>query len=803
MSYHNWDQIEEITARLPGGDGKLFPSIGGMDYSAFGANSDGRVAAGDHGPLLHSPYKLLSAEAPLPMVPLRAEMTFASIREAAIQLSYSAQISHEEENQALRLWSEGDPAFKGRHKKLGRESKVVHYAEFNFDHDFPIMALRFGRFKLLAGLTKEDKGEASFRLPKYLYCHFTLSRALPQVKKGKIILDAISVIEGFLMESTSQYPVDWDPTQRQPDAVFRIVSHSNEEMVGRSYGPAASRLTVFCNPHMSSFTYHSQLITVRGLQKPENGRWWPILLNQKYDELGYVDPAADVSSATRVAAKNRLLAWKKWNAEQVQVIEGVNNLFSGLSIVSGPAATGKSLLQRGIAKYFYDLGFHVLALAPANANVDKLARDLAVNENEPGWEDFHFNRLFPGSRDVSVEDMTLKQAKHRKAGHHRKDVLPFRELLNELETDHTTKPVHQRYGIVESVIRAAEERSLSLFRDSKDGSTVISKETDTWDILRELIAEYRKNRLDSREVKEGDMRKYRLAYKLCKGQIVGMNRFMITTTGNVRSSEMNESWFKSDWAYNPPRKGVVVLVDEAAKDVEVNIWTGIVHEQWAEHVKGVFLFGDDKYVPHSPTTTPHTDFMRRQLQPTNTSAKGAVQFNYFSDRLDIALPTRLEKEGFPCYHLAEQRRMHEVIMAFPNRTVYQGQLRAGPGMDAPLDQQMFGLRSVLSSILDGCISSLDEKKNSESLVRDRDLRRRYIQVSGLRKRVDDGVSLIVEEHVEVFMQKIFPPLFEYFRRTGRKMREEVMIICAYGAAVSLSVQCDGELEKVTKADCET
>lgn len=138
----------------------------------------------------------------------------------------------------------------------------------------------------------------------------------------------------------------------------------------------------------------------------------------------------------------------------------------------------------------------------------------------------------------------------------------------------------------------------------------------------------------------------------------------------------------------------------------------------------------------------------------------------------MAIPTRLDKEAFPCYRLAEQRRMHKTLMAFPNRTIYNNRLRAGPGMDVSLDAQMPGLHSVLASILQSPIDIPSD-----------DLRRRYIQVAGERKRGDDGVSTIVDEHIDVFMRMIFPPLFEYFREKGRKMREEVMIICAYAAAV--------------------
>lgn len=243
--------VKDILARLPGGAGKRFPSIGDRDYSAFRGDADGQIRCGTKGLMLCTPYTLLSAAAPLPMIPLPAETSFASVREAGIQLAYSAHISNAEETQALRLWS-GDPDGPG----------VSHYAEFNFNHDFVIMALRFGRFQTLASLRDEESRETSFRLPKDLHCRFVLRKTLPAVKKGKAMLREIESIEGFLMDSTAQYPVTWDPSQRRPDAVFRIVSHRKEEMVDRDYGPVANRVAVSCEPHFSSFTYHSQMNTV-------------------------------------------------------------------------------------------------------------------------------------------------------------------------------------------------------------------------------------------------------------------------------------------------------------------------------------------------------------------------------------------------------------------------------------------------------------------------------------------------------------------------------------------------------------
>jgi hypothetical protein len=72
---------------------------------------------------------------------------------------------------------------------------------------------------------------------------------------------------------------------------------------------------------------------------------------------------------------------------------------------------------------------------------------------------------------------------------------------------------------------------------------------------------------------------------------------MVTTTGNIRSSEMigkSQTGTEGNWFSITQGVPHVVLIDEATSDPEVNIWSGIVCHQWAHAVQGVFLFGDDK-----------------------------------------------------------------------------------------------------------------------------------------------------------------------------------------------------------------
>lgn len=241
----------------------------------------------------------------------------------------------------------------------------------------------------------------------------------------------------------------------------------------------------------------------------------------------------------------------------------------------------------------------------------------------------------------------------------------------------------------------------------------------------------------------------------------------MTTTGNVRAKEMVEHFYSKEETYGVPQVGVMVFVDEAAKDLEPNIWSGITCATWSEHVRGVFLFGDDK-----------------QLKPTNTSSKGDVVFNAFSARLNISLPARLVNENFQCHRLVEQRRMHESLASFPNEKIYGGLLRNGPGMDDVLESRKPGLWKVLSAILLQS-SSLkpQEYEQYQHQSADSQLRLHWIEVLGKREVHPVTNSSCVQKHVDVFFDLIYPMLREYFDQTGQKMSESVMIICAYSYAL--------------------
>lgn len=182
----------------------------------------------------------------------------------------------------------------------------------------------------------------------------------------------------------------------------------------------------------------------------------------------------------------------------------------------------------------------------------------------------------------------------------------------------------------------------------------------------------------------------------------------------------------------------------------------------------------------------------------NTTSKDGFQFGQFNQQIDVALPTRLIRQGFPFIELREQSRMvssllaasalfvieltrfqHPVLSRFPNEVFYSGTLRDSARVETPMSP-------ALKGVLDGIIAKSFTEAPARQVYLDTALesqaRNHWIQVKGKREPLREGqTSVCVKEHVDVFFDHIFPDLQEHF---GEETSKNLMIICAYGAAVS-------------------
>lgn len=162
----------------------------------------------------------------------------------------------------------------------------------------------------------------------------------------------------------------------------------------------------------------------------------------------------------------------------------------------------------------------------------------------------------------------------------------------------------------------------------------------------------------------------------------------------------------------------------------------------------------------------------RQLEPTNTSAKGKVEFNPFSGRLSLPFLTRLKRQGFPCVELKEQHRMSYHISRWPSATFYpDGAMRDGPGTFKTLKSTQPGLFACLKGILDG----IGSRAQASDVAEDKRVRCQYLQVKGTRS------ERRVKEHPRLFFERIYWALFAYY---GVSMNDSVMVVCAYKSEYS-------------------
>lgn len=122
---------------------------------------------------------------------------------------------------------------------------------------------------------------------------------------------------------------------------------------------------------------------------------------------------------------------------------------------------------------------------------------------------------------------------------------------------------------------------------------------------------------------------------------------------------------------------------------------------------------------------------------------------------------------------------HECLSDFPNRQLYGGRLRDGRGTSRLLEEERPGLKRALSGILTSRMGEL-ERAQWENTNTERAVRNAWIRVSGTVEK-DHFQSRKVATHPDIFFEKIFPALHDYF---WDDMEEEVMIMCAYKNSVS-------------------
>lgn len=201
-------------------------------------------------------------------------------------------------------------------------------------------------------------------------------------------------------------------------------------------------------------------------------------------------------------------------------------------------------------------------------------------------------RVFSSSRNAPLRQMSEEQAAHRKVGHKHGEVSDCHGFEFKL---HSSKKRRSGKGdgfsLEQAVLDEADKGELNyMVRIHDDSGDYDSGElVDVWEVFRMHMQASRDGTFDWKD--EEARHEYEVSYRWCKADICTRTNVMVTTTGNARAGEVIYDW-------KPPKcRGYIIMIDEAAKDQEINIWNAIFAK--GERVKGVLMFGDEKYVPRA------------------------------------------------------------------------------------------------------------------------------------------------------------------------------------------------------------
>ncbi|CAK4023898.1 Hypothetical predicted protein [Lecanosticta acicola] len=655
-------------------------------------------------------HALMDASAPHPMVPFECVDTYTSIDQASIELYESARLANIEQEESLRLWAETE-----HHALLYQVGRTV------------VMAVNFRAYRQLVG----PGGPVKSSVPDRLLASATWT-------------DPISYQTFTAEVSRCSLPVHL-PSH---DALFSIPKADGAIRAtclrSDPNPPGAQFLArVKFAPRMPKFTVSSQLNTVSNLRSADAAPWHPLILNQNH-ALEQVDlvlkRAEDVETPLEAEVEEAyqwMLNFRKWNAEQLQALKSIRKAVGGIVLITGPAGTGKTLVLQAICIFLYRLGLHILVLAPANSNCADFMAKLAQY-----FPEICGTRVLPSSMDSDIR----KVSPSCKDDAEESDLADF-EMMRADSQPSSEIPHH---GLPAQVLQAARQGK----HHDKVHQKIFGKNMDVWQELQKCVLKCDDGTFDWQNAE--DVKVYQLSYNFCKAHFVAMSRLIITTTGNVRTADIVENWALGK--HGIECKGIVVILDEACKDREIDTLSALLWPVYRNKITGMVMLGDE-----------------RQLEPTNTCAKGKTVYNPFSDRLNVPFLTRLKREGFPCTELVEQHRMSEHIAQWPTANFYPAGMRNGPGTSQLLSEKQPGLHAVLVNILQSVGTNIPARFSA--VQQDKFIRAHYLEVHGVRD--NSKQSAFVREHIKFFFDKCYWPLRAYY---GAETFEKVMIICAYKEA---------------------
>ncbi|KAI7309710.1 hypothetical protein KC315_g12884 [Hortaea werneckii] len=128
--------------------------------------------------------------------------------------------------------------------------------------------------------------------------------------------------------------------------------------------------------------------------------------------------------------------------------------------------------------------------------------------------------------------------------------------------------------------------------------TAVQNEVDAWTELKWIVL-----RIENNDFNDGDRRKLKQCYKHCYSHLIALTKVISTTTADAHCGPLRKNFASGQ--YGQDSKGVIVIADEAGKDVGVNIFTAAFEQAWHGKVSGLTCLSDEE-----------------QLKPTNTCSFG-------------------------------------------------------------------------------------------------------------------------------------------------------------------------------------
>ncbi|KAF2163913.1 hypothetical protein M409DRAFT_25690 [Zasmidium cellare ATCC 36951] len=723
--------LRQLRSLLPGGDGPDLPSIGVAEYSCFPDTVD------EISEMMRSPWQLINSSHPPPMVALPAGDTCRSMKEFTVQHAVSTSVQYWESATALREFS------RGRHR----------VTLFSSD-EYAVIAMTFGEIPDLDDVARVSRPQ--IRLP------------------GGLEIDVEFHIPQFGTRSFKAH-LESEPLGLPEHDAFFIIAKHTPSWFGDKIHKATDRVSWYADvievkPHFNSFLFDSQIKTMELLPTDAYKKWHPIALNQLHTSIPQIDVTAGLNVAPDklAGALKWLRECKPWNKGQLELIDSIHHTKGRLALCSGIAGSGKTELSVALAVFCAMIGGKAVVTGTANTNADAMVNGIDEYKDVLGDRKLRVYRIYTGLRKVRLSEISAQQASQRQAGHQDGNVTNLSSLKFEMLEKKARKIGAMQCSLSQGVLDEAEKGDLSRISNLHYRSFYRAR-VNCWDLFRSCLEADRKGELDWKDRKSTDM--YNAAFHECKRHLLSLAHIIVCTNGNSRSGECE---IFAEEAKKQQITALALLFDEVAKELEICIWN-VITASLPRSPDLVVFFGDEK-----------------QLRPVNTCAKDPMEFNPFNDRLDTPLFTRLIAQGFPYVQLTIQERMHSSLSRFPSKEFYDGLLTDSPKVQRPLEDVKPGLTKVLHNIIANSMRDTSERDSYLEKATDDQARLHYIEMPAGDVFMDDKLSVVVPDHVDVFFEQILPELQSYF---GAELKDEVMLIVAYGCALKW---CEQRIYKLKK-----